>query len=89
MDKFVLKDDVLTNIITALDSTDTFYDTMKYVIKEAERFLFTSNAGIYQISSDGSSLNLAVDYSSEKARKLEKGPFRADGFFLLMIRGLW
>jgi len=87
MDKFVLKDDVLTNIITALDSTDTFYDTMKYVIKEAERFLFTSNAGIYQISSDGSSLNLAVDYSSEKARKLEKGPFRADGFFLADDQG--
>ena len=87
MDKFVLKDDVLTNIITALDSADTFYDTMKYVIKEAERFLFTSNAGIYQISSDGSSLNLAVDYSSEKARKLEKGPFRADGFFLADDQG--
>ena len=45
-----MKDEVMTNIVSLLESDETFAEIVEKILREAERYLCTSHAAVLQVS---------------------------------------
>lgn len=63
MDKFIVKNQVLTNIVQMLESDGSFTDVAYVAISEMQKYLGASHAGIVQISEDKAEIQTVVSYN--------------------------
>lgn len=60
-----MKDEVMTNIVSLLESDETFAEIVEKILREAERYLCTSHAAVLQVSTDGKLINTVISYAGE------------------------
>ena len=55
----------MTNIVSLLESDETFAEIVEKILREAERYLCTSHAAVLQVSTDGKLINTVISYAGE------------------------
>lgn len=73
VDNYIMKDEAMTSIVRMLESDGTFIEIIEEILSEAERYLCTSHAALFQVGTDNTLVNTVISYIAE-----EEAPLKAN-----------
>ena len=62
VDNYIMKDEAMTRIVRMLESDGTFIEIIEEILSEAERYLCTSHAALFQVGTDNTLVNTVISY---------------------------
>ncbi len=66
VDNYIMKDEAMTRIVRMLESDGTFIEIIEEILSEAERYLCTSHAALFQVGTDNKLVNTVISYIAEE-----------------------
>ena len=66
VDNYIMKDEAMTRIVSMLESDGTFIEIIEEILSEAERYLCTSHAALFQVGTDNTLVSTVRSYIAEE-----------------------